>query len=84
MPFSREGASDHREHRDQKGRSVDGIASRGPDTARTKNGDLDGPATGQGRSARQDGRDIEKRSCDQEGQLPTLAQVHPVERIFPT
>lgn len=32
----------------------------------------------------EDGRDIEKRSCDQESQLPTLAQVHPVEHIFPT
>lgn len=29
-------------------------------------------------------RDVEKRSCDQESQLPTLAQVHPVEHIFPT
>lgn len=30
------------------------------------------------------GEDIEKRSCDQESQLPTLAQVRPVEHIFPT
>jgi len=29
-------------------------------------------------------RGIEKRPCDQESQLPTLAQVHPVEHIFPT
>jgi len=40
---------------------------------------------GQGRSGREGGgRDIEKRSYDQESQLPTLAQVHPVEHIFPT
>lgn len=36
------------------------------------------------RKGEKDGRDIEKRSCDQESQLPTLAQVHPVEHIFPT
>lgn len=39
---------------------------------------------GQRGRAGRDERDIEKRSCDQESQLPTLAQVHPVEHIFPT
>lgn len=47
-----------------------------------------GSADGQGRSTKgglgEGGEDIEKRSCDQESQLPTLAQVRPVEHIFPT
>jgi len=53
MLFMRGRASD-REHRDQKGRSIDRIASRGPDTARTKNGDPHGPVK-EGRRGRTGG-----------------------------
>lgn len=41
-------------------------------------------AEGRNRRKGGEGEDIEKRSCDQESQLPTLTQVRPVEHIFPT